>query len=83
MLRVLPPTSKPVNNLICCKIGLMRVVKPATRLFNLFCGSVAKKVACFWLPVFPYLDVKFPDGKCFFEAVNVRRQIKFFFLSKL
>ena len=34
MLRVLPPTLKPVNNLICCKRGLIWVVKRATSLFN-------------------------------------------------
>ena len=34
MLRVLPPTLKPVNNLICCKRSLIWVVKRATSLFN-------------------------------------------------
>ena len=34
MLHVLPPTLKPVNNLICCKRGLIWVVKCATALFN-------------------------------------------------
>ena len=55
MLRFLPPTFKPVNNLICCKTGLMWVVKRATSLFNLFSSSVARQVARFLLPVFPYL----------------------------
>ena len=32
MLRVLPPTLKPVNNLICCQRGLIWVVKRATSL---------------------------------------------------
>ena len=32
MLRVLPPTLKPVNNLICCKRGLIWVVQRATSL---------------------------------------------------
>lgn len=41
MLRVLPLTFKPVNNLICCKTGLMWVVKRKTSLFNLFCSGVA------------------------------------------
>ena len=57
MLRVLPPTFKPINNLICCKTGLMWVVKRATLLFNLFCSNVAKQVARFLLPVFPYLKL--------------------------
>ena len=34
MLRVLPPMFKPVNNLICCKTGLMWRVKRATLLFK-------------------------------------------------
>ena len=44
-----------VNNLICCKTGLMWVVKRATSLFNSFCSNVARQVARFLLPVFPYL----------------------------
>ena len=41
MLRVSPPTSvKPVNNLICCKTGLIWVIKRTTTLFNSFCGNV-------------------------------------------
>ena len=51
----LPPMFKPVNNPICCKTGLMWVVKRATSLFNSFCNNVAKQVARFLLPVFPYL----------------------------
>ena len=58
ILRVLPPMFKPVNNLICCKTGLMWVVKRATSLFNSFCSNVAKQVARFLLPVFPYLTWK-------------------------
>ena len=54
MLRVFPPTFKPVNNLICCKTGLMWVVKRATSLFNSFCSNIARQVACVLLPVFPY-----------------------------
>ena len=57
MLRVLPPTFKPVNILICCKTGLMWVVKRATSLFNSFCSNVARQVARLLLPVFPYLKV--------------------------
>ena len=48
---------KPVNNLICCKTGFMWVVKHTTFLFNLFCSYVAKQVACFLLPIFPYLNL--------------------------
>ena len=51
------PLSKPVNNLICCMPGLMWVVKRATSLFTSFCYSVARQVARFLLPVFPYLKV--------------------------
>ena len=57
MLRVLSLTLKPVSNLICCKTGLMWVVKRATSLFNSFCSNVARQVARFMLPVFPYLNV--------------------------
>jgi len=46
MLRVLPPTFKPVNNLICCKTG-----SGATSLFNLFCSNVARQVARFSVPL--------------------------------
>ena len=53
MLRVLPPIFKPVNNLICCKTGLMWVVKRTISLFNSFCSSVARQVARPLLPVFP------------------------------
>ncbi|CAH3045994.1 unnamed protein product [Porites evermanni] len=44
MVRDLPPTFKPVNNLICCKTGLMWVVKRATSLFNSFCSNVSRQV---------------------------------------
>ena len=43
MLRVLPPTFKPVNSLICC----------ATSLFNSFFSNVARQVASFFY--YPYL----------------------------
>ena len=58
MLRVLPPVFKPVqpvNNLICCKTGLMWVVKRATLLFKSFCSKVAKQVARFLLLVLLHL----------------------------
>ena len=57
MLRVLAPTFKPVNNLICYKTGLMWVFKRATSLFNSFWSNVAGQGACFWLPFFPYLKI--------------------------
>ena len=60
-LRVLLPTFKPVlkNNLICCKTGLMWVVKRATSLFTSFCSNyVAKQVARCLLPVLLYLKIK-------------------------
>ena len=44
MLRVWPPTFRAVNNLICCKAGLMWVVKCAKLLFNSFCY----KCPCFF-----------------------------------
>ena len=57
MVRVLPLTFKPFNNVICCiKTGLMWVVKRATSLFNSFCSKVARQVVRFLLPVFPYLN---------------------------
>ena len=56
MVRVLPLTFKPFNNMICCKTGLVWVVKRATSLFNSFCSKVARQVVRFLLPVFPYLN---------------------------
>ena len=57
MLRVLPTMFKPVNNLICCKTGLMWVVKRATSLFNSFRSNLAKQVARVLLPVFTYPNI--------------------------
>ena len=51
---------KPVNNLICCKTGLMWVVKRATSLFNSFCSNNARQVARLLLPVFRTLRVVAP-----------------------
>ena len=55
MLRVLPPTS----NLACTKSGLLTGLnmggKTRNNDFQLRCSNVAKQVACFLLPVFPYL----------------------------
>ena len=56
MLRVLPPTFKPVFQQIRLLTGLMWVVKRATSLFNSFCSNVAKQVARFLLPVLPKLS---------------------------
>ena len=55
MLRVLPPTFKPVNNLICCKTVLMWDGKTRNIAIELVCSNVARQVARFLLPVFPYL----------------------------
>ena len=57
MLRVLPLMFKPIKNLICCNTGLMWVVNRATSLFNSFCSNVARQVARFLFPVFPYFKV--------------------------
>ena len=62
MLHVLPPMFKPVNNLICCKTGLMWVVKCATSLFISFCSNVAKQFARFLLPVFRTVSLHADEG---------------------
>ena len=51
-VRVLLTTFKPVNNLICCRTGLMRVVKQAASLFNIFGTMLQDKlyVARFSVP---------------------------------
>ena len=59
MLRSLPPTFKPVNNLICCKTGLMWVVKRAISLFNLLYSNVARQVARFHAPLLILLTCAF------------------------
>ena len=59
MLRVLPPLLKPANNLICCKTGLMWVVKRATSLFNSFCSKVANLLHVFCCPFFRILSHAF------------------------
>ena len=64
MMGFLPPTFKPVNNLICCMSGLMWVVKRATSLFNSFCYNVTRQVARFLLLVFPYLQVMLDKTIC-------------------
>ena len=55
VLCVLPRMFKPVNNLICCKTGLVWVVKRATSPFNSFRSNFARQVALSLLPVLPYL----------------------------
>ena len=60
MLHVLTPVFKSVNmvnNLICCKTGLMWVVKRATSLFNSFRSNLAKQVARFLFPFFTYPNI--------------------------
>ena len=52
MLSVLPPTFKPVNNLICCKIGLIWVVKRATRYSTRFAALFHDKLHDFCRPFF-------------------------------
>ena len=46
---VLQPLFKPVNNQICCKSGLLWLVKRATYLLDSFCSNVARQVAGFCL----------------------------------
>ena len=38
------PTFKPVNNLICCWTGLMRMLKRAHRYSSSFCSNVVRQV---------------------------------------
>ena len=53
---------KPVLQQIRLLTGL-NLVKRATSLFNPFCSNVAKQVARFLLPVFPYFN-KFNGANC-------------------
>ena len=68
-LRVLLAAFKPVNNLICCKTGLMWVVKRATSLFNWFCSNDGRKFAFFLLPVLPDLG----DRNCELKTKTRKR----------
>ena len=52
MLHVLPPTFKHVNNLICCKTGLMWVAKRAIAPFNSFCRWCCKTSCTFFVARF-------------------------------
>ena len=47
MLHVLPPMFKPVDNLICCKTGLMQVVKRAHRYSTRFAAMLQDKLHVF------------------------------------
>ena len=47
-----PENTITYHNALCLSLW---AVKRATSLFNSFCSNVAKQVARFWLPVFPYL----------------------------
>ena len=49
MLRVLPLTFKPVNNLICCKTGLMWVVKRTSIAIQLFLQQYCEKSCMFFV----------------------------------
>ena len=58
MLHLFQPTFKPVDNLICCKTGMMWVIKPATSLYSTpVLAMLQDKLRVFLLPVFPYLKV--------------------------
>ena len=58
MLHLFQPTFKPVDNLICCKTGLMWVIKFATSLYSTpILAILQDKLRVFLLPVFPYLKV--------------------------
>ena len=83
MLRVLPLTFKPVNNLICSKTGLMWVVKRATSL-NSFCSNVARQVAQFLVARFSVpLE---PPGNIYFKHICgglISKRWSLFNLAKL
>ena len=53
MLRVLPLAFKPVNNLICCKTGLMWVIKRASIAIQLVLQQYCKKSCIFFVARFP------------------------------
>ena len=59
MLHLFQPTFKPDDNLICCKAGLMWVIKPATSLYSTpVLAMLRDKLRVFLLPLFfPYLKV--------------------------
>ena len=60
MLHVLPPLLKPANNLICCKTGLMWVVKRATSLYSTrFAAKLQNRLHVFCCPFFRTLSHAF------------------------
>ena len=62
MLYVLPPVFKPVNKLICCKTGLMWVVKRAISLFNSsFAAMLQNKLHVFWSEVYEIIHLLLSD----------------------
>ena len=66
MLRVLPPMFKPVNNLVCCKTGLMWEVKHATSLFNSFAAMLQDKLYVFFFVArFPYLYMQMKSARVY------------------
>ena len=71
LLRVLPPSFKSVNNQICCKRGLMWMVKRTTSLFNSFCSNVAKRVARFLLPVLSLPLVPYVTDHIYFALFSL------------
>ena len=91
MLRVLPPMFKPVNNLICCKTGLMWVGKRPTLLVNSFCSNVARQVNYFFLPIFAHLkllvrNIVMKTKSCKFDfrfSPDVHRRTVFLYLHLL
>ena len=64
MLLVLPPTFKPANNLICCKTGLIWLVKGATSLFNSFCSMRLHVFCCQSLGTFSLTKSPSQYGSC-------------------
>ena len=56
MLLSLPPTFKPVNSLICCKTGLMWVIKRATYLATLLYNKLNSDIARFATHIKPVLQ---------------------------
>ena len=71
MLCVLPPSFKPVNNLICCKTDMMWVAIRAISIFNWFCSNVARRVALFCCPFYLHLRyISFPGKWHLFKPLE-------------
>ena len=65
MLHLFKPTFKPVDNLICCKTGMMWVIKPATSLYSTPVLPMSEdKLRAFLLPVFAYLKAMLHGTIC-------------------